>query len=67
MSEIIVVFICFTFIFAAGYLGFVAGKNVAQREAAYTIAQLRRAVSITRKEVDDLRLRLNRLLKAGGK
>jgi hypothetical protein len=47
----------------AAWLGYRAGKDVAQREASYTIAQLRRAVSLSRKEVDELRGRLNRLLK----
>ena len=63
MIELITFVIGCMFIGFAAWLGYRAGKDVAQREASYTIAQLRRAVSISRKEVDELRGRLNRLLK----
>ena len=63
ITELITFAIGCMFIGFAAWLGYRAGKDVAQREASYTIAQLRRAVSISRKEVDELRGRLNRLLK----
>jgi hypothetical protein len=60
----LITFVCGAMLIGfAAWLGYRAGKDVAQREASYTIAQLRRAVSISRKEVDELRGRLNRLLK----
>ena len=60
----VITFVCGAmFIGLAAWLGYRAGKDFAQREADYTIAQLRRAVLISRKEVDDLQGRINRLMR----
>ena len=63
ITEVVTFIVGISFIVLALFIGYRAGKDVAQREASYTIAQLRRAVFLSRKEVDDLRGRVNRLMK----